>query len=437
VVGAGLSGLTAAYLLRDRETLVLEAGDLAGGVCRGGEFQGVKYPAGSAYFYFPASELWQAWYRELGLAVEEAVIPQPSALFWEGRWYPDCFNPAGLGALPLAAGARDGLLRLAQDLVAWEEGIDPLGSDTFSRPELDRVSLAHYLEVQRGLPPEVTRLFSPYCRSCLGAGPGDVSAWAALFFLMSEVSPASQIAAFPEGNARLVAALVRGLRWTPRLRQTVVRLEPGADGVRLLIWDDLERRPYRLEAGAAVLAAGKFVARRLLPPDGPWPVEDFARFRYGSYLVASLCGKITLEAPGYENWVAGEEAFADFVMSPRRPEPGSPRVMTLFAPQPYPGGREALMGARPEDKARELLTAVDRRFPGTAGEVEEIRLQRFGHAQVVPYPGFLTFLKGAFPQRRGRIILANADQEGLPCVEAAMVQGRKAAHQARQVLGIY
>jgi len=50
----------------------------------------------------------------------------------------------------------------------------------------------------------------------------------------------------------------------------------------------------------------------------------------------------------------------------------------------------------------------------------------------VPYPGFLTALKGNSAQEQGRIILANSDLEGLPCIEAA--QGQKAARRAQTLL---
>jgi len=253
---------------------------------------------------------------------------------------------------------------------------------------------------------------------------------------MSEFSPTARTAAFPEGNARLVRALAASLAKPVKVRQTVVGLKVEADAVHLLVWDGEARRHWRLMAGAVILAAGKFVARRLLPPDCGWDLEDFQGFRYSSYVVAALCGRLSLTAPGFENWVAGERAFSDFIVTPRSAPPGSPRVMVVFAPQPYPQGRELLLQRGPEEMAGEILSAVDRQFPGLRGEVEEIHLYRFGHAQVVPYPGFLTFLKSRLTPQQGRLILANADQEDLPCVEAAILQGRRAARRARVVLGV-
>jgi oxygen-dependent protoporphyrinogen oxidase len=435
VVGAGLSGLTAAYQLRDRDVLVLEAGESIGGVCLSGSYQGVSYPAGSAYFYYPEDAAWQSWYRELGLNLAEALIPGPaSALFYKGNWFPDCFAAARIRSLPLAVGAREGLLRLAADLTELEARWEPLGTEALCQPELDRYSLRHYLEEVRGLPREATHLLSPYCRSCLGAGPEAVSAWAGIFFLMSEFSPSTRNAAFPEGNARIARALAAALPRPPRLQHTLVRLAPKTDKVQLLIWDGGQKGTYRWEAGVVILATGKFVTRHLLSPGCGWEAESFQTFRYSSYLVAALCGAISLEAPGYENWVVGERALADFILTPQVPQAGEPRVLVAYAPQPFPEGRPGLLEARAEDKGRELLAALERLFPGMAREVREIRLYRFGHAQVVPYPGFLTSLKGKFPRQRGRIILAHSDLEGLPCIEAAIIQGQQAARAARAAL---
>ncbi len=434
MVGAGLSGLTSAYHLKERRVLVLEAGKVPGGVCRQGSFRGLAYPAGSAYFYYLGDPSWEAWYQGLGLPLADSLIAKPvSALFYEGRWYPDCFSKPGLRTLPLSRKAINGLVNLADNLAAWEEVWDPMGSDSLPNPELDQISLAHFLENERELPPQVTSILTPYCRSCLGAGPDAVSAWAGLFFLMSEFSEKARTAAFPGGNAMIAQALAQSLNPPVRCGQTVVRLEPTPHGVNLLVWDRLDNRGYRLQARAVILALGKFAARHILPSDAGWNLEIFGRFRYSGYVVAALCGHISLESPGYENWVVGDENFSDFLISPRNPRGNGPRVMTVFAPQPFALSREALLRIKPEDKAKKLLAAVESNFPGTAREVEEIHLYRFGHAQIVPYPAFLTAVKGNIAQARGRIVLANSDLEGLPCIEAAIVQGQKAARQIEAI----
>jgi hypothetical protein len=146
VVGAGLSGLAAAYSLSDREVMVLEGGSQAGGVCLPGSFRGVPYPAGSAYFYNdPADLTGQAWFRELGLKVEDVLVAPPaSALFDRGQWYPDCFSPAGIKDLPLSPGVRDELLRFVREVIEREAKWDPLASPFMTHPEWDMYSYSTF-----------------------------------------------------------------------------------------------------------------------------------------------------------------------------------------------------------------------------------------------------------------------------------------------------
>lgn len=436
VVGAGLSGLAAAYHLQNQEVLVLEAGSQPGGVCLPGAFQKIPYPAGSAYFYYDPEDLEsRSWFQNLGMNVEEALVPPPtSALYNQGRWHPDCFSAAGIRTLPLAPGVQDQLLRFAEEMAQREAKWDPLAVPFLTNPEWDRYSLQHLLEKIWDFPPEVVGFFDPYCRSCLGAGPHEVSAWAGLYFLMSEFSPAARVGSFPEGNARLVQALAKALSKPVQVQQTVVGLKVHPDAVRLLVWNGAAQHPWCLEAGVVILATGKHVTRHLLSLDCGWDLQIFEAFRYSSYLVAALCGNLSLEAPGFENWITGESAFSDFILTPREAPPGSPRVMVVFAPQPYPHGRETLLKKTLEQQGEEMVNAVAHHFPGLEDEVEEVHLYRFGHAQVVPYPGFIHFLKGRLSPQEGRLILANSDLEGLPCVEAAVAQGQKAARRARLVL---
>jgi glycine/D-amino acid oxidase-like deaminating enzyme len=53
VVGGGISGLTVAYRLRDRDVLVLERDPQTGGVAKSETWQGLEYAIGAAYIIDP------------------------------------------------------------------------------------------------------------------------------------------------------------------------------------------------------------------------------------------------------------------------------------------------------------------------------------------------------------------------------------------------
>lgn len=431
VIGAGLAGLTAAYHLRERRLAVLEAGDRPGGVCLAGSAEGITFPAGSAYCYYPWNDTWRQWYAQLGLEMAAALVAPPASALWlDGTWLPDCFTAAAISAWPVSLADKEKLRLLIEDLARWEETWDVLGTRQLPAPDLDQVTLAHYLEQIRGLSRQVTVLLDPYCRSCLGAGPDVISAWAGLYFLMSEFSPTSRLVAFPEGNARLTAALERTLPQPVRCQQTVVAVRPRREGGDLLIWDGQARTFRCLAAEVIIMAGGKHVAARLLGDSWGWSQQDWQRFRYSSYVVAACLGPLPLTAPGYENWVPGEPAFADFLLTPRDAEPGAEKALILYAPQAYPAGRTTLLQQPEETQANILLAALARHFPGTLAAVRAVHLYRFGHAQILATPGFNTWVRREFCPARRPIILANSDQEGFPCVEAAIIQGQQAAQTA-------
>lgn len=436
IVGAGLSGLTAAYYLRDLNFAVYETNDQPGGVCLAGSLAGLFYPAGSAYCFYPWNDEWRQFYQELDLDMDANLVEPPVNALWLGdRWLPECYRLEAIDEWPIPAADRQGFKKLILELNETLGQEDIFGRRVLPQPELDRVSLATYLEEGRGLSPALTRLLTPYCRSCLGAGPEVISAWAALYFLVTEFDPDCRTVAFPAGNAEITSALIRALPQAVRRQQTVVALRRASTGLQLLIWSDPAYRFYCLEAEVVILATGKFVAARLLGDQWGWQLSDWQRFHYSSYVVAGLAGSFPIGAPGYQNWVPGEPEFSDLILTPRQPEPDRAQVMTVFAPQPYPEGREQLAQRLAPDQAKALLAALDRHFPGLSDKVRDVQLYRFGHAQILAEPGLNTWLRQEFVTHRGPIILAGADNEGLPCVEAAIVQGRQAAARARQILG--
>jgi len=88
VIGAGPAGLTAAYQLSKarRETLVLEADDVVGGISRTVERDGWRFDIGGHRFFTkvqPVEDLW----HEILPAGEFLLRPRMSRIYYEGKFY--------------------------------------------------------------------------------------------------------------------------------------------------------------------------------------------------------------------------------------------------------------------------------------------------------------------------------------------------------------
>ena len=162
ILGGGLAGLTAAYHLRDRDVLVLEARDRVGGRTLSGEHDGYWYNSGAQFVWDKRTlELC----RGLGLEVIGGDGAQ-SAVFVNGRLVV-ASNPYGL-LLKMPISWRDKVdfamtINRLRTVAARMHGLDP---------ELDAGSLADIIGDASGVTKEILEMAST---SGTGLGPEEVS----------------------------------------------------------------------------------------------------------------------------------------------------------------------------------------------------------------------------------------------------------------------
>ena len=162
ILGGGLAGLTAAYHLKDRDILVLEALDRVGGRTLSGEHDGYWYNSGAQFVW---DQRTVGLCRELGLEVAGGEGAQ-SAVFVNGR-LAVASNPYGL------------LLKMP---ISWREKVD--FAMTINRlrrvaarmhgldPELDAGSLADVIGEASGVTKQILDMAST---SGTGLSPEEVS----------------------------------------------------------------------------------------------------------------------------------------------------------------------------------------------------------------------------------------------------------------------
>jgi phytoene dehydrogenase-like protein len=466
VVGGGLGGLTAAYLLRRHRPVVFEQAPRFGGNARGESWRGMDYAIGAAYFTAPeAGSPLAALYAELGVDRLWRRKPEghPAALggrlvadFWQGETAP--------------AGARRQFHALAayfRRIWNEEEGLryPQIPAATAQQralvDALDRTSFRRHVVARLGgrrLHPHIATAFEHYCWSSFGASFGEVGAAAGLNFFAAEFG---DILVTPGGNAAIAERLHTRLgRELPpgHLRAGAlvanVRAVPGGFEVA---WEDADGILRCLHARAVVMACPKFVAARLVEDFEPARREAIGRLRYRSYLVANVLLERRLAEAPYDLYLLGDgtspgrdvraaaarQGATDVVFGQFVHPDAASSVLTLYRPLPYDGARPALLEETAHARVRREFEAqlFERILPllglGRA-EVAGIRLARWGHALPVAATGLIaggTVDRLRRPFRDG-MFFVQQDNWALPALETAVSEAfHWAPHVHRHLAG--
>jgi hypothetical protein len=432
VVGGGLAGLAVAAMLDDCDLVLLEREAEPGGNAKAGKWRGIDYALGSAYFV-DISEPFGKFYQQLGLVPRP--VPGPA----------DCM----LTAAPHSPDALEGALRkpfakLRKHLAAVAASPDypkiPIEAATGPALALDRISFLDYLR-QHDVDPGLFGLIDAYCYSSLGAGAGEVSAYAGVNFYSEIAGP---IYAFPGGNAVLARAMVDRISraGTGRLLNgaAVFAVEPAQDGLARVGWFDAARpgEPRCIAARWVVVAAPYFFAGRILRGIDPTVAAAMTGLRQGSYLVANCCFEGRVAAPAYDCWRPGNSAFTDVIDAttalPAQSRPKTHGVLTVYAPFHDPGqGRAQLLAGDGAALSLPIVEGLKHFLPGAlaTAQLAEMRLTRWGHQHLIPRPGTIVQMRG-LPKRFGNVLLAHSDGQGMPAVESAIAEAFRTAAAIRR-----
>lgn len=174
IIGGGMSGLTAAYLMKGHNILLLEQEPALGGRILTAEWEGLRYSMGASYMGEPDKEM-KSFFREIG--VKPVPVPPPTdALAYKGKIYPGDYFEEALGSLEEI---RD-YVRVSKELYKLsaggiEEAVYNADIDRLAKhKELDQYSVKHWL-VRRKAGPVVQRYIDVENRGLFGAGNSDIS----------------------------------------------------------------------------------------------------------------------------------------------------------------------------------------------------------------------------------------------------------------------
>jgi oxygen-dependent protoporphyrinogen oxidase len=439
VVGAGIAGLTAAWELRDRDVLVLEAADRVGGRIRSEPRGDYWLNCGAHVFAGPASASGRLL-AELG--VEARPVPgRLAAVSLNGKAVASGPVESFPFRLPLSLSARAALVRTGVKLrIAvrrYAAMAEPrVGESPATRQQrmLEFLDDRSFAEFAGPLPADVDALFR--CTLTRSSGePEDLAAGYGIGYFHLVWNRGEGLSRnLLGGSATITDALAAALGGRVRTGARVHSVERSQDGV-LLRYADVEGE-HEVEAAAAIVATPAYATREIvaeLPTDTASALE---RIPYGPYVVgAFLTGeREPMPWDGIYALATPKRSFGMlFNTANVLRHPGMPR---------RPGG--SLMVYAAADLARRLgelddaevearfLSDLHDLYPQTRGIVEETVIQRWPRGLPYPRPG-RSLLQPALLRPLDPVYLAG-DYLGTWYTETAVQTAIDAAAAARRRL---
>jgi protoporphyrinogen oxidase len=469
IVGAGVSGLSAAWRLRRAglgSPIVFELEAQPGGTATYGTDGVAPYPWGAHYLPVPQAEnrALVTLLEEMGVvrvgsdgspqAAELGLVRAPEErLFYEGQWHEGLF-PSGLGT----AADHEQLRKFQREVDRWVAYRDREGRRAFTIPlsrcsrdpevtRLDRESAAVWLD-RHELRSPVLRWFVEYaCRDDYGTKLDTTSAWAMLFYFAARVpEPGAESAPFltwPEGNGHLVAHLARTAGKRLVTGKIVSDVRPDREWVELTAYDTRTGAPSLYRVDHVILAVPRFVAGRLLASWRLRPPGFIRSFTYAPWLVATLHLRRRPQSPGFplawDNVLYDSPALGYVVATHQELSDYGPTIWTYYQALTDPDPNRARHQLALLDHGTicdAIFTDLSRAHDGLEEAVQRIDVWKWGHAMVRPTPGFIWGLaRRVAGTSLGRVHFAHSDLSGLPLFEEAFDHGVRAAETVLEKLG--
>jgi spermidine dehydrogenase len=387
-----------------------------------------------------------------------------------------------------------------RDWVHWKKHSPVLthGDEASTDRWLDSMSYGDLIVRELGLSKEVFRLSDPLVATGdYGVSSDAVSAYGAKLLGLpgtGENVIATDAFSFPGGNAAILrhivkallpqaitgsrsfadvlhapidfAALDRPQHTRIRLGATVVAVRHEGDAkssksvdVTYAVGAGLER----VRGQAVIVAAGGWIARRIVRDLPPAYVAAYAQFHHGPILVANVAvrnwkafAKLGITAA---HWFDGFGFFVN-VRQPMKIggiavplDPSRPAMLTFYVGFPQSGvpidqqtsgARGMLFGTSYADFELQIRRQLHRMLSGAGfdarRDIAGIVLNRWGHAYIAPQPGFYFGTPGnpaplqVIRERYGRIAFGHSELSGRQSWGRAAQESRRALKQVLEVI---
>jgi monoamine oxidase len=418
IVGGGVSGLSAAYFLRDREFLLLEKEPHWGGNAYRQEYLGQAYATGSAFD--EKGTVSQQLAQEIGLTLLPIDFPDPSII--NQKWIPD-FWRAGLDQLPYPAPVQESFKRFRREFLK----LDP-------EKDADHLDAQLFAEYLKGYAPELKQWWDAYGASNWGAASEDTSLLVAVTDFKYQNEEDSRVT-LPGGNGAFSAKLAATLQQKHAEQMiadaTIVSVTQQKSEVQITF--SSVGKLQTVAAKYVVMATPKFITARLVAglPDAQH--EAMLSYRYCPYPVINMIFDKPIYNRAYDTWCPGN-SFSDFIVADwvLQKQPGylpKNNILTFYTPLTEAQRSTLLDIGSCQRLAARVLTDFQALQPEfKSAEPIEVHFYRRGHPMFLPTPGNFTKVIPVANQPLDRIFFANTDSVGpISEVSGAVEAAQKAS----------
>jgi predicted NAD/FAD-dependent oxidoreductase len=473
ILGAGISGLSAAYSLSKSgfsEYKILELDEFPGGNAQSRSNEVCAYPLGAHYLpivnnhdkeliSFLHEHNIIVGFDERGLPRynEQYLCADPDErLFCDGIWQD--------GLIPQITTTPEEKNEITKFLSQMQEFKTAKGSDNkyyFDLPldlsskdekvlSLDEITMAEWMKEQGYESTALLWYINYCCRDDYGTRADETSAWAAIHYFTGRKSQAANaesdaVLTWPEGNNFLVNCLLSKIPLEKiNLNAVVFHLDVQENQIEVFYYSILENKSIRVVAKNCIDALPLFVHKKFSGNVNAVLQPFQNNISYAPWLVANLTLNATLNQErgavlAWDNVIMNDQSLgyvnASHQLLQSRP---TQYVLTYYKPLCDLDPKTARQNAHSKSK-EELTAAILDELKKVHADLDEklisIELKLWGHAMIRPT------VKSLWTDRLERnkklqstgIHFAHCDHSGISLFEEAFHQGLNAAKKIMEV----
>ncbi len=471
ILGGGMSGLTTARRLQKdgiSNVLIIEKEEQVGGLCRGGEHNGLPYACGAHYSDFPEPHMKAVneVFEDCGIIsgydnnswpiIDQKYLLKEDMhqLFTNGKWEPHDYP------YRLANDEDEAQLGLFEqklwELSTWtdSEGRYGLGlplrglSNDSSILALDKISMEEFL-IKNKL---TSKLLHWYCNIWIvdefGVTIDRCSAWAGLQFFRNKIKPKGKktpTVTFPKGLGYLSEKLAGKLpQGTIQTNHWAVQMQQQENLVLTTIWDENKQEFYQVKSKKAVFALPKHQVYHIVPELRTIGRNEFQNLHYAPWIVANIhlkhlpdygSERIKWDNTIYDSWTMGY--VNNQHQMPNPPSPDEPHIVSLYAcyPNEIKTKRALMENLDWEHWAGTLLTELEKAHPTIEELITQMDIWIWGHPMRQPVVGSVWGeQRKKMNEPHGNIHFGHVDVCGIPVIEEAIDRATQIAITLKQEL---